>query len=153
MGFLFLMKINSSKQYTGPNFPHHTRIRAHHTDRLAFNFSFLTKDSKHNLNKNSKTINKRVRLKLLERISQLSQDDIIVVLGYDKHQGLEKMPESEVRINIHPEFKSSKRIYECEDDFWVFQLAKQGRVIGKKNNNIFYIMSVDASFKQYNHGS
>ena len=92
-------------------------------------------------------------MKLLDRIRELSQDEIPAVLGYDKYQGLEKMPESEVRLSIHPDFKKSKRYSECEDDYWVFQLGKLGRVIGKKNNNIFYVMSIDASFDQYDHGS
>lgn len=151
MGYLFLMMIRSN--YSGPEFPKKTRIRQHHTSRFAFNFSFLTQDSKYNLDKRSKTINQRVRLKLLDRIRELSQDEIPAVLGYDKYQGLEKMPESQVRLSIHPGFKKSKRYNECEDDYWVFQLGKLGRVIGKKNSNIFYVMSIDASFDQYDHGS
>ena len=63
------------------------------------------------------------------------------------------MPESQVQLSIHPDFKKSKRYNECEDDYWVFQLGKLGRVIGKKNDNIFYVMSIDASFDQYDHGS
>ena len=92
-------------------------------------------------------------MKLLERIYQLSQEDIVRILGYDKQQGLEQIPEEKVRLRIHPEFKSSKRYDECDDDFWVFRLGKLGRVIGKKNKNLFYVMSIDASFDQYNHGS
>lgn len=151
MGYLFRMTIRSN--YSGPSFPKETKIRQHHTSRFAFNFSFLTQDSKYNLDKRSKTINKQVRLKLLDRVRELSQDEITTVLGYDKYQGLEKMLEAEVRLSIHPDFKKSKRYNECEDDYWVFQLGKLGRVIGKKNDNVFYVMSIDASFDQYNHGS
>lgn len=71
----------------------------------------------------------------------------------NKREGLEKIPESNVKLSIHPDFKSSKRYDECDDDFWVFRLGNLGRVIGKINENIFYIMSIDASFDQYNHGS
>lgn len=151
MGYLFLMMIRS--KYSGPEFPKETRIRQHHTSRFAFNFSFLTQDSKYNLDKSSKTIGKGVRLKLLDRINQLSQNDKVVILNLDRREGLEKLLESNVKLRIHPDFKSSKRYDECDDDFWVFRLAKLGRVIGKINENIFYIMSIDASFDQYNHGS
>lgn len=148
------MKIRSNN-FKGPSFPEKSnpkRIRNTHTSRFAFNFSFLTRDSKYNLDSNSKTINKKVRLKLLERIYQLSQEDIVRVLGYDKQQGLEQIPEEKVKLRIHPEFKTSERYNECEDDYWVFRIGKLGRVIGKKNKNLFYVMSIDASFNQYNHG-
>ena len=143
------MKIRSN--YSGAQFPDQTKIRKHHTSRFAFNFSFLTPDSKYNLDKNSRTINKKVKLKLLDKIRELSQEDTVAVLGYNKRQGLEQIPEAEVRLRIHPEFRKSQRYDECDDDYWVFRLGKLGRVIGKKNNNIFYIMSIDTSFDQYDH--
>lgn len=145
------MKIRNNS-YPGPEFSKTVKIKQH-IDRFAFNFSFLTRDSKYNLDGRSKTINNRVRLKLLDRINQLSQNDKVVILNCDKREGLEKMPESYVKLSIHPDFKSSKRYDECDDDFWVFRLGNLGRVIGKINENIFYIMSIDASFDQYNHGS
>lgn len=145
------MKINNN--YSGPKLSKTVKIKKHHVDRFAFNFSFITKNSKYNLDSNSKTINKKVRLKLLDRITQLSQDDRVVILNRDKREGLEKIPENKVRLSIHPDFKKSKRYDECDDDFWVFRLSDLGRVIGKVNENIFYIMSIDASFDQYNHGS
>lgn len=146
------MKIKSNN-FKSPSFPKQTKITAHHTSRFAFNFSFLTKDSKYNLDSRGKTITNKVKLKLLERVYQLSQEDIVKILGYSKKQGLEKIPEDEVKLRVHSDFKSSNRYKECEDDYWVFRLGKLGRVIGKKNANIFYVMSIDASFDQYNHGS
>lgn len=152
VGYLFLMKIKS-KNFQSPSFPKKTKIKPHYTSRFAFNFSFLTKDSKYNLDNRGNTINSKVRLKFLERICQLSQEDIVKVLGYNKKQGLEKIPEAEVRLRIHSGFKSSDRYKECEDDYWVFRLGSLGRVLGKKNSNIFYVMSIDATFDQYDHGS
>lgn len=152
VGYLLLMAKLRSNNFQGPSFPKQTQIKKKHTSRFTFNLSFLTKDTKYNLDRRSKTINQRVRLKFLERIYQLSQDDIVVILGYDKRLGLEKMPEDEVRLRMHPDFKVT-RYEECEDDYWVFQLGKLGRVIGKKNGNVFYVMSIDASFDQYDHGS
>lgn len=146
------MKIKSNN-FNSPSFPKETKIKLHHTSRFAFNFSFLTKESKYNLDSRGNTIDNRVRLKLLERIYQLSQEDIVRILGLNKKQGLEKIPEEKVRLRIHSDFKSSNRYKECEDDYWVFRLGNLGRVIGKKNSNIFYVMSIDASFDQYDHGS
>lgn len=144
------MKVKN--RYNGHEFPKRTRIRNPYTTRLAFNFSFLTKDSKYNLDSSSKTINKKVRLKLLDRIYQLSQNDIISVMGYSKEQGFEKISEDNVKISVNSEFKASNRHQECDDGYWVFRLGKLGRVIGKKNDNIFYVLSIDASFDQYDHG-
>lgn len=157
VGYLFRMKIKS-KNFKSPSFPKKTKIKPHHTSRFAFNLSFLTKDSKYNLDSRGTTINNRVRLKFLERMYQLSQEDIVKVLGYNKKQGLEKIPEDEVKLRIHSGFKSSDphkddRYKECEDDYWVFRLGNLGRVLGKKNSNIFYVMSIDATFDQYDHGS
>lgn len=149
------MKIRSNN-FNGPSFPEKSnpkRIKNAHTSRFAFNLSFLTRDSKYNLDSRGNTIDNRVRLKLLERIYQLSQEDIVRILGLNKKQGLEKIPEEKVRLRIHSDFKSSNRYKECEDDYWVFRLGNLGRVIGKKNSNIFYVMSIDASFDQYDHGS
>lgn len=118
-------------------------------ERLAFNFSFLTPDKKYNY-EGSK--DKKMKLKLLDKIYFLSQKDMIDLLSHDdKYSGLEKLDDSEVSIRINPEFKK-KRYDLCEDGFWIFQLNRIGRVIGKKYKNIFYIMSIDTKFKQYDHG-
>lgn len=146
------MKIKS-KNFKSPSFPKKTKIKPSHTSRFAFNLSFLTKDSKYNLDSRGKTINNRVRLKFLERIYQLSQEDIVKVLGYNKKQGLEKIPEDEVKLRIHSDFKLSNRYTECERGYWVFRLGSLGRVLGKKKSNIFYVMSIDSTFDQYDHGS
>lgn len=118
-------------------------------ERIAFNFSFLTPDKKYNYEGSS---DKKMKLKLLDKIYFLSQKDMIDLLSHDdKYSGLEKLDESEVKVRINPEFKK-KRYNLCEDGFWIFQLNRLGRVIGKKYKNIFYIMSIDTKFKQYSHG-
>lgn len=121
-------------------------------ERFAFNFSFLTPDKKYNLD--GKQVEKKTRIKLLDKMYSLSQKDLVELLSRDdKYNGLEKIPENEIKnLRIHPIFKKT-RYDSCEDDFWVFQLSKQGRVIGKKYKNIFYIMSIDTKFNQYDHGS
>ena len=85
---------------------------------------------------------------------QLYQQDIVEVMNLRRDQGLERISEEQTRVSINPEFKSTKRYEECDGDvFWVFRLGKQGRVLGKINGNIFYILSIDATFDQYDHGS
>lgn len=143
------MKIKNNKQ--SENFDK-LKIKRHSDQRLVFNFSFLTLDNKYNLNSHSKTINKNIRLKLLEKIYQLSQVDINTVLGYKKEQGLEKISEAEMKsFNMHPDFIKSRRKNECDEYCWIFRLSKKGRVIGKMNDNIFYIIKIDTDFKSYNH--
>lgn len=125
------------------------RIEKAPQERLAFNFSFLTLDKKYNYEGSN---DKKMKLKLLDKIYFLSQKDMIDLLSHDdKYSGLEKLDDSEVNIRINPEFKK-KRYDLCEDGFWIFQLNRIGRVIGKKYKNIFYIMSIDTKFKQYDHG-
>lgn len=77
-------------------------------ERLAFNFSFLTPDKKYNY-EGSK--DKKMKLKLLDKIYFLSQKDMIDLLSHDdKYSGLEKLDDSEVNIRINPEFKKKDMI-------------------------------------------
>lgn len=147
-----MMKLKS-KNFAGRKFNSVNQIKEHHTERLAFNFSFLTNDSKYNLDKRSKNVNKSVKLKLIERLEALSTEDKVVILVRAKAQGLELLPENKVLVNLNQEFKSSGRLEECDEGYWVFRLSKKGRVIGKINNNIFYIVAIDPKFDLYDHGS
>ncbi|EFR61246.1 hypothetical protein LBJG_01772 [Lactobacillus jensenii 1153] len=72
-------------------------------------------------------------------------------MNRSKEQGLELMPEDQVKLRIKQEFKTSGRYDECDDDYWVFRLSKKGRVIGKISDNIFYILAVDPKFDLYKH--
>ena len=127
-------KSNNFKSHT---FPKQSQFKNPHSSRLAFNFSFLTNSTQYNLKKNNKNVDKKIRLKLLEKIFILSQEDKVLVLGYPKAQGLESIPEDQVSLRVNQEFKDSGRYNECEDDYWIFRLSTKGRVIGKISNNIF----------------
>lgn len=145
------MKITSSnKGFSGPKFPRKPQIK-HHTSRLAFNFSFLTGMTQYSLKKSNKNVNNKIRLKLLEKITALSEEDKIIILNRSKEQGLELMPEEEVRLRVNQEFKDTGRYDECDDNYWIFRLSKKGRVIGKISDNIFYILAVDPKFDLYKH--
>lgn len=111
----------------------------------------MTNSVQYNLEKNNKNVDKKIRLKLLEKIALLSQEDKVLVLNYSKIQGLESIPEDKVNLRVNPEFKSSGRYAECEDDYWVFRLSTKGRVIGKISDNIFYILAIDPKFDLYKH--
>lgn len=140
-----------SNNFKGHKFPKKPQIKEHHSSRLAFNFSFLTNSSQYNLEKNSKNVDKAIKLKLLEKIAFLSQEDKTLILGYSKEQGLESIPENQVRLRVNQEFKASGRYAECDNDYWVFRLSKKGRVIGKISDNIFYILAIDPKFDLYKH--
>lgn len=58
-----------------------SRIRRTYKTYFAFNFSFLTRDKRYNLNKNNNSIDRNVQAKLLEKIEKLSIEEISVVLG------------------------------------------------------------------------
>lgn len=124
-------------------------IKKYNDQRLTFNFSFLTNDNKYNL----VNCDKRVKSKLIEKIENLSQEDKVAILGREKEKGLEKLPSNAItKLRIHSTFKNT-RGKECGEFFWVFRLANLGRVIGKMNKNIFYILAIDTKFKLYDHGS
>lgn len=63
----------------------------------------------------------------------------------------ERIPEHEIKLVVDPEFIQSKRYQECLREFWVFRLAKSGRVIGKLQTTTFYVLGVDTSFDLYQH--
>lgn len=145
------MRLKLKSTYNGPNLNTKQKIKPTHKEYLTFNFSFLSKNSNNNLDKNSKKINKRVRLKLLERISSLSERNIVEVLALRKEEGLERIDEDQVNFPINKEFINSKRHLECDDGYWIFRLNNLGRVIGKKNRNIYYLLTIDTDFKAYKH--
>ena len=58
-----------------------SRIRRTYKTYFAFNFSFLTRDKRYNLNTNKNSIDRNVQAKLLEKIEKLSIEEISVVLG------------------------------------------------------------------------
>lgn len=141
------MKINKEDEISDS-----LKITHHSSQRLVFNFSFLTKDNKYNLDKNNKKISKEIKAKVLERMYQLSVVDKVTVLGYDKVQGLEKIHETKIKsLNPHPDYEDYKIKEECGEDCWIFRISKKGRVIGKMNDNIFYIIKIDTDFKSYKH--
>lgn len=117
--------------------------------KLVFNLSFLTPDKKYSPLENQ--IPKNIKLKLLEKIIHLSTDDCVSVLGWDKEKGLEKIPEAQVSLRQHSDFKKGDRSKFCDEYYWVFRLSNKARVIGKMINTTFYIMSVDTKFDQYKH--
>lgn len=118
--------------------------------RLAFNFSFISKDKKYSYYGNS--MQKADKISLLSKMMILSEDDFTIIMNRHRDQGLERLDELEGQMHIHPDFVSSKRFDKCLDGFWVFRLGgKKGRVIGKIYKTTFYVLGIDTSFSAYKH--
>ena len=116
--------------------------------KLAFNFSFLTRNKKYNF----KTIDKATKAKIVDKIEYLSSEDFFVISStWSKEKGIEKLDENEVSISIHPDFFDGNRENFCDNYFWVFRLSKKGRVIGKLLNNAFCFVGIDTTFDSYKH--
>lgn len=116
--------------------------------KLAFNFSFLTRNKKYNF----KTIDKATKAKIVDKIEYLSSEDFFVISStWPKEKGIEKLDENEISISMNPDFFDGKREKFCDDYFWVFRLSKKGRVIGKLLNNVFYVVGIDTTFDSYKH--
>lgn len=146
--------MSSRSQITSNNFKRKNIVKAKISkppvERFAFNFSFLTPERDYNLE--GKQVEKKHRLKLLDKIYMLSQKDIVELVSHDdKRNGLEQIPESQIKLRMDRIFKQTRND-SCEENYWVFRLGDQGRVIGKKYKNVFYILSIDTKFKQYDHG-
>lgn len=116
--------------------------------KLAFNFSFLTRNKKYNF----QTIDKATKAKILDKMAYLSSEDFVIVAStWPKEKGIEKLNESEISISMHPDFFDGKREKFCDDYFWVFRLSKKGRVVGKLLNNIFIVVGIETTFDSYKH--
>lgn len=118
-------------------------------DKIAYNFSYLSKDKDYILDKSDK----KEKIKLLERMLYFSNMDKIEATGLDKRKGFELIEESECKAHIDSEFKKSGRDDECENKLYIFRLGRDARVIGKFNDNILYILFIDKHLKAYDHGS
>lgn len=119
-------------------------------DRFAFNFSFLTKDQKYSL-AGMRRSGGKAHQKLVEKIEFLSQADKVEIYHLPRESGLEKLPADQVQLRLNPEFTATHRDDGLADVYWIFRLNKLGRVLGKINDNIFYVMAVDTKFDLYAH--
>lgn len=119
-------------------------------NRFMFNFSFLTTDKKYSLAGLSNR-DQKIHKRLLSKLEFLSKQDVVIIHTLPKEQGLEWLPESAVSFRVNTEFITSKRDAAIGKGFWIFRLADQGRVIGKIDYNVFYILAIDTSFSTYKH--
>lgn len=118
--------------------------------RFTFNFSFATREKAYNFT--SQHFDKLVKNKFVEKLIRLSTADVVTVMGWPKQTGLEKLADTDVRLSINPEFIQSGRHEACVAGLWIFRLAKSGRVVGKINGTVFYVLAVDTKFDLYHHG-
>ena len=123
-------------------------VKRYPHQRLTFNFSLITPDKNYDL----KNREKKLKLKLVQVLENLSQEDKVALLARAKNNGLEKISKNEIKsLRLHSEFQH-ERNSDCEEGFWIFRLSKNGRVVSKINRNLFYILAIDSKFKLYDHG-
>ncbi|WP_273707116.1 hypothetical protein [Leuconostoc mesenteroides] len=115
-------------------------------DKMSFNFSFLTNDKQFNLD----TLQPVNHKKLLNKLQLLSAHNITKVKLLPREQGIEFIESLKKSITI-TEFRSSGRFDECDNNYCVFRISNNGRVIGKLNNNLFYVLAIDTKFSLYDH--
>jgi len=80
----------------------------------------------------------------------LSNQNIVSILNLRKEHGFEFIESLDKEI-IHSEFMTSGRFDQCVKGYCVFRIANMGRVIGKLNNNMFYVLAIDTQFELYKH--
>lgn len=124
--------------------------KAKRNERFTFNFSFITDDKKYSLS-GLESKDRKIHKKLLLTIERLSKMDKTSVYILPKEQGIEQLSEAEVSFRINSEFVRTGRNDEIGEGFWIFRLNDLGRVIGKINDNVFYILAIDTSFSTYKH--
>ncbi len=83
-----------------------SRIRRTYKTYFAFNFSFLTRDKRYNLDKNNNSIDKNCPGEVVGENREALYEEISVVLGWAKEQGLEQLPDNVVSLSINPFFQA-----------------------------------------------
>ncbi|CAH1856650.1 hypothetical protein [Convivina intestini] len=130
-----------------------TLVQERPNDYFSFNWSFITSSKKYafeNLDNLKLTI-------LIKKIHLLSQNKKVEVLSLSKKNGLEQIKVRNLKHNrlkhdiVPEEFKNGERAKRCGEDYWVFRLGADGRVIAKIDDNIVYIMAIDTTFDLYDH--
>ncbi|MBS9335580.1 hypothetical protein G6R27_06005 [Fructobacillus sp. M1-10] len=71
-------------------------------------------------------------------------------MNRSKEQGVEFIDELKHSITL-TEFSNTERERECDDKFCVVRISDKGRLIGKMNGNLFYVLAVDTKFDLYDH--
>lgn len=117
---------------------------------FVFNFTFVTPERKYSLDTVTKK-DRKFAQKFLQKIESLSVDTKVQVLGRNREQGFEFLPLHEVHVRIHPELVSYGITERFDGGYWIFRLAKLGRVICGMDGTVVYILAVDTEFRTYKH--
>lgn len=122
---------------------------------IMFNFSFITSNKNFSFH-NPRFIDKH-KVKLLDRIHELSSSDFITVLSSPKEKGIEFIDQESFKrkVSYHPDFDKSEFLRRSAGDkYAVFRIYPNNnpipsRVIGKIIHEIFYIMYIDLNHDMY----
>lgn len=123
--------------------------------RLAFNFSFLTKDGQYNLD--NSYFKDTVAKQFLDRLHELSVVTKVEVFLMDKQHGIEKYsPSKNDRLYSKADHRGfgKKRQKLSGDTYFIFRLFPNNhpipcRVIGKIIDETFYVMYIDCKHELY----
>lgn len=123
--------------------------------RLQFNFSFLTANSEYNFS--NKKINKNIKADILDRLCELSANDIMAINAQGKKRGFEFIEDKRIAIRAvcNPSFFRSEYIKEfCPAKYCIFRLYPNNnpfaaRILGRLINGAFYIHFIDLDHECY----
>jgi hypothetical protein len=126
-----------------------TRIKPTH---LKFNFSFITSNNTFCFTNDEFGNHK---LSFLERIYELSQDDLVKVYLLSKNRGLETIEKIKRPITWNSKFEDAEfRKKEDNGKYTVFSVYPNNnplpiRIFGKIIRNVYYIMFIDLKHELY----
>ncbi|WP_157456133.1 hypothetical protein [Carnobacterium maltaromaticum] len=152
------LKIKNNKKNNDIKVTHDQIRSAGERLHLTFNFSFLTSNKEFNLENTE--FDTAHRNQLLQRLIELSKEDLIFVKAGKKFNYLECLKKEKLskcrlkKMSIHPTFENGSRIKIAGDNFWVFRLycnnmPLPSRVIGKMIDHTFYVMFIDLKHALY----
>lgn len=116
----------------------------------AFSFKYIINNNKYNLDSPKATSN--LQCKFLRAMHNYSQQSWTNFIGDKKNTGVEVIGYSDLRkCQVH--FPKTP-FYDAIKDIVIFRISnKSGRIVGRRVNNICYILWLDWDFSSYDHGS
>ena len=116
----------------------------------ALSFKYIVNNQNYNLD--SKNANKDLKSKLLMSLHKYSKQNWTNFIGDKRHTGVETVGLSDLRncrVNL-----PNEQFYNEVKDVVIFRVSNNSaRIIGRRINNICYILWLDWNLSSYDHGS
>ncbi|KAA8446994.1 hypothetical protein [Weissella paramesenteroides] len=115
-------------------------------ERPMFNFSFISKKFDTDTFEDKETYRK-----LVTKIIEMSQMSLVELLSRPRNSGLEVLHEKDFKtqFKLRDEFINSHRSDLVGEDYWIFRISHQARVLAKRTDTLFYIVAIDEKHKIY----